>query len=186
MVKTLDNECSWYEPSKRSRNWLKIKKDYLNSTACDSLDLVVIGGYFGRGKRAGVFGGFLLASIDVADDDNNYWKTDKRQAHDAEGSSDHAEDEDPADGNDMDVFRFQAICKLGTGFSEAELEQHSIEFKNLIIPIPPLHYDVTENIKPDVWFEPKRVTRTPLIPRSGKLRRQIFLFHHCIPQLGAL
>ncbi|CBZ49835.1 DNA ligase (Polydeoxyribonucleotide synthase [ATP])(Lig(Tk)), related [Neospora caninum Liverpool] len=60
-------ENATYEPSKRSLNWLKVKKDYVDGLT-DSVDLVPIGACYGKGKRSGTFGTYLLAVYNPADE----------------------------------------------------------------------------------------------------------------------
>ena len=117
IVKTLD---ATYEPSKRSLNWLKLKKDYMEGCG-DSLDLVPIGAWLGRGKRTGVYGAYLLA------------------CYDEDGES------------------YQSICKIGTGFSEVILEELSDAAQPFVVDGPRSYYQVSDAMKPDVWFEPKHV-----------------------------
>ncbi|KAI4263682.1 MAG: hypothetical protein L6R42_001181 [Xanthoria sp. 1 TBL-2021] len=122
MVKMLDTDESGYEPSKRSRNWLKVKKDYLTGIG-DSLDLVVLGAYYGKGKRTSVYGAFLLACYNAT-----------KQT-------------------------YESVCNIGTGFSEAILEElHSTLSEVTIEKAKPfyLHSTVPKD-QPDVWFEPRVV-----------------------------
>ncbi|KAI8084200.1 ATP-dependent DNA ligase [Gilbertella persicaria] len=121
MVKSFDHQDATYEPSRRSRNWLKVKKDYLNNVG-DSMDLVVIGGFYGRGKRTSVYGAFLLACYD------------------------------------SETEEYQTICKIGTGFSDENLQLFYDTLKDHVIEQPKRFYCLGENaVKPDIWFEPVQV-----------------------------
>ena len=65
MLKTLDAP---YRAGARGSNWLKLKREYRNELG-DSLDLIVIGAYFGRGRRTGLYGTLLLGTYNL-DKDN--------------------------------------------------------------------------------------------------------------------
>lgn len=71
IVKAIDQN-SEYMPGQRNFNWLKLKKDYLDTSLGDSIDLVIIGAQYGKGKRKGLYGSFLLACYN---DDNETYET---------------------------------------------------------------------------------------------------------------
>ena len=72
MAKSIEYGCeglvvkqtnSPYRAGARGFAWIKIKREY-KSELVDSLDLVIIGGSYGRGRRVGRYGALLLAVYD--------------------------------------------------------------------------------------------------------------------------
>src|SRR5690349_13671558 len=55
---------SIYQAGARGWQWIKLKRDYRTELS-DTVDLVVIGAYAGRGRRTGVYGAVLLAAYDA-------------------------------------------------------------------------------------------------------------------------
>ena len=119
MVKTLDHNAT-YEPAKRSFNWLKLKKDYLDTEMGDSLDLVVVGADFGVGKRTGFYGSFLLACYNE------------------------------------DLECLQTVCKVGTGFTDENLEFIHNRLKDLEVDRAPSNLKFKDK-NVDVWISPQYV-----------------------------
>ena len=64
MLKSLEAK---YRAGARGSNWLKLKREYRNELG-DSLDLIVIGAFFGRGRRTGKYGTLLLATYNDEED----------------------------------------------------------------------------------------------------------------------
>jgi DNA ligase 1 len=60
MCKSVGKE-SVYQAGARGWLWIKYKRDY-KSEMTDTVDLVVVGAFHGRGKRAGAYGALLLAT----------------------------------------------------------------------------------------------------------------------------
>ncbi|XP_058778874.1 DNA ligase 1-like [Vicia villosa] len=115
------SKSATYVTSQKSRIWLKLKKDYQDKIG-DTLDLVPIGAYYGRGKRKGVYGSFLLACYDNENEE------------------------------------FQAMCNIGTGFTDAKLKELFDILRSKVIMKPKANYRYNaEKTKPDVWFEDSEV-----------------------------
>ncbi len=66
VVKSLGRD-SMYQAGVRGWLWIKYKRDY-KSEMTDTVDLVVVGAFHGRGKRAGTYGALLLAAYDPESD----------------------------------------------------------------------------------------------------------------------
>ena len=58
---------STYDAGARGFQWIKFKKEY-SAELSDTIDLVAVGAFAGRGKRAGTYGALLMAAYDEAAD----------------------------------------------------------------------------------------------------------------------
>src|SRR5919197_4352110 len=58
---------SVYRAGAREYAWIKLKREYQSELA-DTLDLVLVGALYGRGRRVGKYGALLLAAYDSASD----------------------------------------------------------------------------------------------------------------------
>ncbi|MFQ5986606.1 MAG: ATP-dependent DNA ligase [Thermoplasmata archaeon] len=56
-----------YEAGSRGWQWIKYKRDYKTELA-DTVDLVIVGSFAGRGRRAGTYGALLMAAYDTEED----------------------------------------------------------------------------------------------------------------------
>src|SRR5207245_5483068 len=54
---------SVYQAGARGWQWIKLKRDYRTELS-DTVDLVVVGAFAGRGRRTGSYGALLLAAYD--------------------------------------------------------------------------------------------------------------------------
>lgn len=61
LIKSMAND-SIYEAGKRSWLWLKWKEEYAEGMR-ETFDLVIVGKYYGRGRRKGSFGALLCAAL---------------------------------------------------------------------------------------------------------------------------
>lgn len=111
---------SYYRAGAREWTWIKWKPSYATELS-DTLDLVVIGGYAGEGKRAGTYGSLLCAAYN----------------------------------HERDMF--ETVCKLGTGFTDEQLDELPDKLADVKSEKIPVRVDATDDIDPDIWFEPEYV-----------------------------
>jgi DNA ligase 1 len=130
MEEAIENGCeglvvkdpsSTYRAGAREFAWIKLKREY-RSELTDTIDLVIIGAFHGKGRRAGTYGTYLLATYDK-----------KRGV-------------------------FTSVAKVGTGFSDEDLQKLPKLLKAFESHVKPP--GVESNMTPDIWFRPHLVIET--------------------------
>ena len=145
-LKITDKAISIYDTSGSNRTqWIKYKGNFINknsgnyiSTAeyfrvdfkssseyflgmSDTLDLIPVAAFYGRGRRTGTFGSYLMATYDPEDD------------------------------------VYYTICKVGTGFTDSNLQEFTKKFESYVVSSKPSNVLVDPLLSPHVWLEPKYV-----------------------------
>ncbi|XP_033127857.1 DNA ligase 4-like isoform X2 [Anneissia japonica] len=123
------NPDSTYRPDKRKGSgWLKIKPEYMDNMM-DELDLLIIGGYFGKGKRSRVISHFLLG-VAV-----------------------------PPSKQGDEPKLFKSFCKVGSGYTYKELYDLNVKLMPHWKPLEKDKYPehlLLSNEKPEIWIEPSK------------------------------
>jgi len=114
VVKSMGKD-SIYRAGARSWLWVKLKRSY-QSKMVEPVDLVVVGAFYGRGRRAGSYGALLTAAYDP----------------------------------EADTFR--TVCKVGSGFTDEDLESLPKKFEEL--RRGERHPRVDSLLEADIWFSP--------------------------------
>eukprot|EP01017_Pseudomicrothorax_dubius_P042988 TRINITY_DN7091_c0_g3_i1.p1 TRINITY_DN7091_c0_g3~~TRINITY_DN7091_c0_g3_i1.p1 ORF type:complete len:520 (-),score=68.65 TRINITY_DN7091_c0_g3_i1:50-1609(-) len=65
IIKSLDDQKTYYDTKGRTQ-WIKLKGTSKMRVLPDTFDLTPIAAYWGKGKRKGLFGAFLMAALDPA------------------------------------------------------------------------------------------------------------------------
>ncbi|CAI2384407.1 unnamed protein product [Moneuplotes crassus] len=68
-LKLVDKSLTSYDISGSNRTqWIKYKGKAISKGLSDSLDLIPVGAYYGKGRRTGMFGSYLMATYDPDQD----------------------------------------------------------------------------------------------------------------------
>ncbi|KFK27271.1 hypothetical protein AALP_AA8G360400 [Arabis alpina] len=142
---------SKWEPGDRSGKWLKLKPEYIR--AGSDLDVLIIGGYYGSGRRGGEVAQFLVALADRAEA-NVYPRRFMSFCRVGTGLSD----------DELDTV----VSKLKPYFRKNEHPKKA----------PPSFYQVTNHSKerPDVWIEsPEKSVILSITSDIRTIRSEVFV-----------
>lgn len=131
----LKNPRSPYRLNDRHDDWMKVKPEYMTEFG-EALDLIVVGGYYGSGRRGGAISSYLCA---LRVDDSS----------EKEGS---------------DVMKCYSFCKVGGGFTAADyanIRHHTDgKWKPWNPKKPPSEFielaggETGQKERPDEWIRP--------------------------------
>lgn len=115
-------DTSIYVSGRKGWNWVKIKEaEGTTGKLTDTVDVVVMGYYQGKGKRAQFGVGALLVGVLGAED------------------------------------TILSISKIGTGMTEAQLQELKQKLDQVAVAKQPHSYQVSKELAPDVWVSPSMV-----------------------------
>ncbi|KAJ5107043.1 Nucleic acid-binding OB-fold [Penicillium angulare] len=130
----LKNPRAQYRLNQRHDDWMKVKPEYMTDFG-ESLDVVIIGGYYGQGHRGGILGSFLCGlRID--------------ESHSSQAGQPE---------------KFWSFCKVGGGFTAADYRElrHLTEgkWKEWDSRKPPTQFielagGDAQYERPDEWIKP--------------------------------